>query len=107
MEMRLSSLTALGSKKMWNASQISAFEKLIPHFAEGADVLAPTIALIGEAGPERVQPLSRFSEDKGSLKQTNTIYVNVNIGNISSEIDLDRAKKVVLNSVVDGVGRRS
>ena len=61
---------ALGSKKMWNASQISAFEKLIPHFAEGADVLAPTIALIGEAGPERVQPLSRFSEAKGDPATT-------------------------------------
>ena len=96
----------LGIDKSATADQIKSFTALIPHFAEGADVYSPTIALIGEAGPERVQPLSRSRDESAGGTQTNTIYLTVNIGNISSEMDLEQAKNVILGAVIKGVGKR-
>jgi hypothetical protein len=96
----------LSQSKGWSSAQLSAFDALIPRFAEGGTVDSPMLALIGEAGPERVTPLSKFSESSQS-NQTNTIYVNINIGDISAEVDLDDVKKAVIGGVVIGVGRRS
>jgi hypothetical protein len=48
---------------------------MIPAFAAGGVVTAPTVGLIGEAGPEAVIPLDRM----GSVGSTN-VYVTVNAG---------------------------
>jgi phage-related minor tail protein len=45
----------------------------IPRMAEGGIVSAPTLALIGEAGPEAVVPLSRM----GQMSSPTNITVNV------------------------------
>ncbi len=55
------------------ATGLSAFT--IPHFASGGIVTGPTIALIGEAGPEAVVPLSGGA--RGGL---GGIVVNINGG---------------------------
>ena len=57
---------------------------LIPHLAEGGIVNSPTIALIGEAGPEAVVPLSKAGMGMGG--QVNVI-VNVQ-GSVVQEQDL-------------------
>jgi hypothetical protein len=49
------SINAVGSAVSGFTSAVSS---LIPHFASGGIVTSPTVALIGEAGPEAVVPLS-------------------------------------------------
>jgi len=48
----------------------------LPRLAEGGIVTAPTIAMIGEKGPEAIIPLNRA----GGMGMGNTITVNVNGG---------------------------
>jgi hypothetical protein len=47
----------------------------VPAFAKGGIVTGPTLALIGEAGPEAVVPLSGRNAGMG-----NQITINVNAG---------------------------
>jgi hypothetical protein len=46
---------------------------MVPALAEGGIVNRPTLALIGEAGPEKVVPLNKFDEGAGG----GTIHVHV------------------------------
>lgn len=63
----------------------SAVASVIPHFASGGIVNGPTLALVGEAGPEAIIPLSAF---QGGTALTGTggyggggnIVVNINGG---------------------------
>jgi len=58
----------------------------IPAFAKGGIVTAPTVGLIGEAGPEAIIPLSKFS---GLGQGASTIHVTVNVsGSVIQERDL-------------------
>ena len=61
------------SKK--NITDLNAFLKGVPKLAEGGIVNKPTLALIGEAGPEAVVPLSGRNAGMG-----NTINLTVNAG---------------------------
>jgi hypothetical protein len=61
------------SKK--NITDLNAFLKGVPKLAEGGIVNKPTLALIGEAGPEAVVPLSGRNAGMG-----NQITINVNAG---------------------------
>jgi hypothetical protein len=76
----------------------------VPHFAEGGIVLAPTLGLLGEAGPERVEPLDPF-ESRAGRSQYNTLYVNVTIGNIAKEVSLEEVEETVIDGVVKAVDR--
>jgi len=53
----------LGGAQGWTAAQISALKVMIPKAAEGGVFDKPTIALIGEAGSERVTPLNKFNRE--------------------------------------------
>lgn len=58
----------------------------IPGFAEGGLVTGPTLALVGEAGPELITPLSRLGRGSPSAAQ---VTVNVVVqGSVTSEMDL-------------------
>lgn len=59
----------------------------IPRMAKGGIVTSPTIAMIGEAGPEAVVPLSGSNAGVGG----DTYVVNVTAGAVGSEHDLARA----------------
>ena len=59
-----------------NLSDFVAEQGYVP-FAKGGIVTSPTRALIGEAGPEAVIPLSRMSQMGGG----NTYVINVNASN--------------------------
>jgi hypothetical protein len=50
---------AIGGTKSANATSLSTIS--IPHFATGGIVDRPTLALVGEAGPEAIIPLSAFN----------------------------------------------
>ena len=61
----------------------------IPRFAEGGIVTGPTLALIGEAGPEAVVPLSKMGSMGGG------ITVNVN-GGLATSAEIGQA---VVNAI--------
>jgi TP901 family phage tail tape measure protein len=44
----------------------------IPFFAHGGVVTKPTLAVVGEAGPERIEPIGRGGSSSGSI----TIHIN-------------------------------
>jgi anion-transporting ArsA/GET3 family ATPase len=52
----------------------------IPMLAEGGFVTQPTLAIIGEAGPEAVMPLSRMGTANGGGFSGQQIVVNINGG---------------------------
>lgn len=66
----------------------------IPHLAQGGIVTSPTLALIGEAGPERVTPLGGIHDQGGSI----TIVVQ---GSVISEGQLVRK----IQAGLQGLGR--
>jgi hypothetical protein len=90
-----------GSKKQANA--MAAFEQALAgsgkisvkedaairakfKLAKGGIVLGPTNALIGEAGPEAVVPLSGANSARGALGSTINITVNAGIGTDGSVV---------------------
>jgi phage-related protein len=52
----------------------------IPELAKGGIVTSPTLAVIGEAGPEAVVPLSKYRMDGGSNGSTINLTVNAGMG---------------------------
>lgn len=71
----------------------------IPELAQGGIVTGPTLALIGEAGPEAVVPLDRA----GSMGTTN-VTINVNGGDPQSVVDALRRYMRMNGSVPITVG---
>jgi hypothetical protein len=55
----------------------------IPMLAAGGIVTGPTLAMIGEAGPEAVIPLDRMSQMGGGT----TVNINVNGGDPQSVVN--------------------
>lgn len=92
----LSSLRTTPAPSSSSQTQQGVLNKLkgmgIPMLAEGGVVNSPTAALIGEAGPEAVIPLSRM----GSMGSTVNIVVN---GSVTSEGDLVNA---IRNAILQG-----
>jgi hypothetical membrane protein len=81
--------------------------------AEGGVVDKPTYALIGEAGPEIVMPLSRYEANRAeSLGQTATAnaqpeIINVYVTNyIQTEADYDKASEHTIESLNESLARR-
>jgi hypothetical protein len=72
--------------------------------AEGGIVTKPTLALIGEAGPEAVVPLSHGGF--GETTQYITVNPVINIENVSSEVDLAKLHETVSESIAEGFRRR-
>jgi hypothetical protein len=59
----------------------------VTRFATGGIVTAPTLGLVGEAGPEAIIPLSRIS----NLGSPSSITINVNASPLSSPADVGAA----------------
>lgn len=53
-----------------------SFSVEVPHLAEGGIVRKPTLAVIGEAGPERVEPLGRDNDRSGITIGTVIVQTN-------------------------------
>lgn len=70
--------------------QVSNWDKVLykgQFLAQGGIVTHPTNAIIGEAGPEAVIPLRKFSDMK--LGGNNPINVTFNIARIEKEVDIN------------------
>jgi len=77
----------------------------IPMLAEGGIVNSPTLAMIGEAGPEAVVPLSKYNSAHGGSGVgggTTNIYLNVQ-GSVTSTNDLVQA---VRDGLAQSIRRR-
>jgi hypothetical protein len=77
--------------------------------AKGGVIREPTLVLAGEAGPEVYSPLDKLEDmmkSSGGGAQYVTIYPTINIGNISSDVDLPRVREAVSYGVAEGVRRR-
>jgi len=61
------------------ATGASTMLSMVPHFADGGIVTGPTLALIGESGPEAIVPLSG-SRGGGSLGGFGGVVININGG---------------------------
>jgi len=72
----------------------------VPHLAEGGVITVPTLAFLGEAGPEAVAPLDRFSE---SGMQNLTVYVDVHVGSVSGDVQLDEVTEAVSRGLADAL----
>lgn len=75
----------------------------IPMLAEGGIVTAPTLALIGEKGPEAVVPLGK----DGQYGTQNSITVNLNVSGVTDRSDkraLAREISDILNQELRRVG---
>ncbi len=89
---------ALGSPINYSESN-SAAEYL--GLANGGIVTHPTLALIGESGPEAVIPLN------DSHMQNVTVYNTITIGNISSEVDLEQVTDATSKGITEALERRN
>lgn len=65
----------------------------IPYLARGGIVTSPTLAMIGEAGPEAVVPLNRYPGAN--------IVVNITGNNISNKMDLRDIADEVSNQIMN------
>ena len=72
----------------------------IPELAEGGIVTAPTLALIGEAGPEAVVPLD------GKHGMSNTINVNIDVSGVTDRSD-KRALAREISDIINQELRRT
>ncbi len=80
----LNSIARIVSQKM----ATSFVEKLIPGFQHGGIVTQPTLAMVGEAGPEAIIPLDRLrsiQSDDGEVPMNVTVNVNTpDVGSFKS-----------------------
>jgi len=93
----------LGQAQGWTAPQIAALKTMIPKAAEGGIFDKPTIALIGEAGPERVTPLNKFNS--GELSNQTFVFspnitVNASPGMVQNPRQMARELLDEMNSLI-------
>ena len=72
--------------------------------AQGGVVSQPTVALIGESGPEAVIPLGKAFGS--SEVQHVTVNPTIYIGNISGDVDLPRVTDAVSRGIAEALRRR-
>ena len=77
---------------------------MIPKAAAGGIFDKPTLALIGEAGPERVTPLNGFNKEQPSTSQTfvfsPNITVNASPGLVQNPRQMARELLDEMNSLI-------
>jgi hypothetical protein len=74
--------------------------------AEGGVVASPTVALIGEAGPEAVIPLNRANDFRGFGSQTVNVNLSISIGEVNSPADVAKVKDATLDALDEALWRR-
>ena len=72
---------SIAGKQLWGEQFVEILPN-IPALAEGGIVTSPTLALIGEAGPEAVVPLS-----KGGGYGAHTFNISINVGGVTDRSD--------------------
>ena len=65
----------------------------IPFFAHGGVVTKPTLAVVGEAGPERIEPIGRGGSSSGS------ITININNPTVRNDSDIAAIRDEILSAL--------
>ena len=96
-------LNGIGSAASSAASLLTG----IPHFAAGGIVSSPTLALVGESGPEAIIPLSAGGMSAGGagtvinvMVTGNTISNQLNLRNMADIISREIVNKLRINSKI-------
>jgi hypothetical protein len=76
----------------------------LPHFAEGGLVTSPTVALVGEAGPEMIVPLSQMGAGQGASVNLNSplIVVQGSMDQETARYVLAEVKRLLRTVLVEG-----
>lgn len=93
-----SAVSSVGSRITSGAS--TALHAIVPHFASGGIVTGPTLALIGEAGPEAVVPLGKSGGLGTNINITitgNHINNSMNLRRIASEVSDEIVRTLRMN----------
>jgi phage-related minor tail protein len=81
-----------------------AFNNVIHAFATGGIVTGPTLAMVGEAGPEAIIPLSSFAGGSslagGGIGGSGGITINISGNNISNQLDVRNLAQTVGAEIV-------
>ena len=77
----------------------------IPALAKGGIVNGPTLALIGEAGPEAVVPLSGENARKAGVGGNQTFNITVNAGGITDRTDKRSLAREIGNMIQQEMAR--
>lgn len=72
------------------------------HFAEGGVVTSPTLAMVGESGPEAIIPLNKAGGMTGNI--TNNIVVNANV---ASSVDIRNMARELSEYMIDEYRRQT
>lgn len=79
----------------------SFFQAVVPHFATGGIVSGPTLALVGEAGPEAIVPLSAMGgAGMGGINITitgNTISSQLDVRNLAQTVSQEIVRVLRMN----------
>jgi hypothetical protein len=73
--------------------------------AEGGLVTKPTLAVLGEAGPELVVPYDKVKSDSWGTQYV-TVNPVINVGNVSSALDLAQVTRSVNKGIAEALRRR-
>ena len=77
----------------------------IPHLAKGGIVNKPTLAMIGEDGPEAVVPLSQRNNPSGAGMGGGTYNITVNAGGITDRTDKRALAREIGNMIQQELAR--
>ncbi len=91
------------TQAQYNQAMASQNANKPPGLAEGGIVTEPTLALIGEAGPEAVIPLSRGGGAFGVGTKNIVIYPYIHIGQINKTADLAQIKPALVQMMRDAI----
>lgn len=80
----------------------SFFQTVVPHFATGGIVYGPTLALVGEAGPEAIIPLSKMDSMGGGTNinisiSGNTISNQLDVRNLAQQVGAEIVRTLRIN----------
>tara|TARA_B100001094_G_scaffold328700_1_gene389698 strand:- start:142 stop:1368 length:1227 start_codon:yes stop_codon:yes gene_type:complete len=79
--------------------------KDIPHLAKGGIVNKPTLAMIGEDGPEAVVPLTQRNNPQGAGMGGGTFNITVNAGGITDRTDKRTLAREIGNMIQQEMAR--
>jgi hypothetical protein len=88
------------------SSLASTIANMIPHLASGGVVSSPTLAVIGEAGPEAVVPLSGGGSYRGGSSGGDVYQIQINVPGMVGASQIKQLAQQVATEFVNSVKRR-
>ena len=100
----LNSITGYDLPAIGSIRSITGFSK-IPHLAKGGIINKPTLAMVGEDGPEAVVPLTQRNNPSGAGMGGGTVNVTVNASGITDRSDKRALAREIGNMIQQEMAR--